>query len=87
MARRRKVRNSLKIISTSWIDGKVGIYGEVVKEGECPFLKGRDFRRNRRDIHPQTGSALVIAKDSTVTIQNHVNLALWFGYTMTAIMF
>ena len=38
MKRRRKVRNSLKIISTSWIDGKVGIYGEVVKEGECPFL-------------------------------------------------
>ena len=39
---------------------------------------------NRRDIHPQIGSALVIAKDSTVIIQNHVNLAIWFGYTMTA---
>jgi hypothetical protein len=43
MARRRKVRNSLKIISTSWIDGKVGIYGEVVKEGECPFFKREGF--------------------------------------------
>ena len=44
MERRRKVRNSLKIISTSWIDGKVGIYGEVVKEGVCPFFNPRRMR-------------------------------------------
>ena len=25
-------------MSTTWINGKVGIYGEVVKEGEYPLL-------------------------------------------------
>ena len=55
-------------MSTAWINGKVGIYGEVVKEGECPLLifkrEGFSQRRvkEREEISSANRSALVMAK-------------------------